>query len=423
MWAKPGRRLSRGTGGQLNEPNCMTRAEELICAVIRGDVSSWPLPHGVGWEPFVEAAFHHNLHLVLFSALRKSSARSNWPAHFRQILESEVARAAALDLIGEEELRRVLRRLDEQGIRPILMKGVALAYTLYQSPTFRPRGDTDLLIRESDLQPTLDILRELGYEGPDIKTDKLISYECLYRRKNPFGPDYKLDVHWKINNAQLFANTFTFEELFSKSIEIRRLAPCARGLGYTHALLLACMHRFAHAHAPFYVDGTTVYAGDHLRWVYDIHLLCSALDSAQWSEFTMLARAKRIAEFCVDALKTVKEAFNTEIPAEAMVVLKTAATGETTSAQRLRASRLAWFCANLRALPNSRQRLAWIKQVALPPAAYMMERYHAKSLLLLPLLYGYRSIHGALKVLKRVESAENQGICEPRAGDGTGPGC
>ena len=131
------------------------------------------------------------------------------------IAAAEVARAAALDLIGEEELRRVLRRLDEQGIRPILMKGVALANTLYKSPAFRPRGDTDLLIRESDLQPTLDILRELGYEGADTNTDKLISYECLYRRKNPFGPDHKLDVHWKINNAQLFANTFTFEELFA----------------------------------------------------------------------------------------------------------------------------------------------------------------------------------------------------------------
>ena len=99
------------------------------------------------------------------------------------------------------------------------------------------------------------ILRELGYEGPDAQTDMITSYECLFRRTNSLGTTHTLDIHWKINNAQLFARTFTFDELLAEAIEIPSFAGCARGLGYTHALLLACMHRYAHAHAPFYVDG------------------------------------------------------------------------------------------------------------------------------------------------------------------------
>ena len=55
--------------------------------------------------------------------------------------------------------------------------------------------------------------------------------------------------HWKLNNAQFFAKTFTFDELSADAIEIPSLISCARGLGYTHALLLACMHRLAHARA------------------------------------------------------------------------------------------------------------------------------------------------------------------------------
>ena len=186
-----------------------------------------------------------------------------------------------------------------------------------------------------------------------------------------------------------------------EAIEIPSLARCALGLCHTHALLLACMHRFAHAHAPFYVNGNQVYAGDHLRWVYDIHLLCSALNADQWSEFTTLARTKSIAEFCLDGLNAAREAFNTKIPAETISALQAAARNEAASAQRLRASEAIWFFANLRALPDWRQRIALIKQVALPPSAYMMEKYQINNRLALPFLYGYRSVRGVFKLFKR----------------------
>jgi Uncharacterised nucleotidyltransferase len=383
----------------------MTPAEELVCAIVRGDVTSWPLSDEDSLEQLVKAAFHHNVHLILFDILNKSSTWSSWPLRLRERLENEAATACTLDLVGEQELRRVLIRLDEHGIQPLLLKGVPFAYTLYRSPTLRPRGDTDLMIREGDVQLVARILRQLGYGGPDAQTDKLTSYECSYRRRDSFGADHCLDVHWKISNAQLFAKSFTFDELSADAIEIPSLASCALGLGYTHALLLACMHRFAHAHAPFYVDGSPVYAGDHLRWVYDIHLLCSALNAAQWSEFTTLAMKKSIAEFCVDGLNAAKEAFNTQIPAEGMDALQTAARGGA-SAQRLRASEVAWFFANLRALPDLRQRIAWIKQIALPPPAYMMDKYQTKNRLALPFLYGYRSVSGVLKRIKRSKLRE-----------------
>ena len=120
-------------------------------------------------EQLVEAAFRHSLHLILFDVLKKSSAWSRWPLRLREKLENEAARASTLDLIGEQELRKVLIRLDEYGIQPLLLKGVPLAYTLYQSPTLRPRGDTDLLIRESDMQRVARILTELGYDGPNVR--------------------------------------------------------------------------------------------------------------------------------------------------------------------------------------------------------------------------------------------------------------
>jgi Uncharacterised nucleotidyltransferase len=186
----------------------MTPAEELVCAIVRGDVTSWPLSDDDSLEQLVTAALHHNVHLILLDIIKKSPAWNRWPLRLREKLENEAATASALDLIGEQELRRVLIRLDEYGIQPLLLKGVPLAYTLYRSPTLRPRGDSDLLVRDSDLQSAGRIFTELGYDGPDAQTDKLTSYECLYRRKDSFGVDHYLDIHWKINNAELFAKTY-----------------------------------------------------------------------------------------------------------------------------------------------------------------------------------------------------------------------
>jgi hypothetical protein len=281
------------------------------------------------------------------------------------------------------------------------LKGIPLAYTVYQPPTLRPRGDADLLFRESDVQRAGRILRELGYNGPDIQTDKLTSYQCLYRRKDSFGADHYLDIHWKINNMQLFAKAFTFDELFADAIEIPALSPYARGLGYIHAMLLACIHRFTHAHAPFYVNGDPVYAGDHLRWVYDIHLLCSALNSERWSKFMTLARTKSITVFCVDGLNAAEKAFHTQIPGQVMGALQKAAKEERTSAEKLSSSGVSWFFANLRALPNLHQQISLIKQIVLPPPAYMMDKYQIRNRVALPFLYGYRSINGVFKRISR----------------------
>jgi hypothetical protein len=381
----------------------MTRTEDLVCAIIRGDATSSRLLDDESLKQVVEVAFHHSVHLLLFDTLKKTSAWNRWPLHLRERLQNEVITASALNLIGEQELRKVLTSLHMNGIRPLLLKGIPLAYTVYQSPVLRPRGDADLLFRESDVQQAARILRELGYEGPDTQTDKLTSYQCLYRRTDSFGAEHFLDIHWKVSNWQLFAKAFTFDELSADAIEIPALAYCARGLGCIHALLLACIHRFGHSHAPFYVDGNPIYAGDHMIWVYDIHLLSSTLNNTQWSEFARLARAKSIAEFCVDGLNAAKETLNTQLPDEAMGALRASARHEAASAQRLRASGVAWFFTNLRALPELRQRIALIKQVALPPPAYMMDKYQTKSRLVLPFLYGYRSIIGIFKRIKRLK--------------------
>ncbi|MCP4304360.1 MAG: nucleotidyltransferase family protein, partial [bacterium] len=127
----------------------MNQIETLLCAIIRGDVASWPTDHDDHLDEVLGAAFHHRLHMLLYERLKATPATGRWPARLVEPLERASYQAAALDLVTEHELRRVLKHLDEGGIRPLLMKGVPLAYTLYPSAASRPRSDTDLLIQEN----------------------------------------------------------------------------------------------------------------------------------------------------------------------------------------------------------------------------------------------------------------------------------
>src|SRR5271167_405512 len=47
----------------------VTSAEDIICGVIRGDLTSWPSSDDINVDRLIEAAFRHNVHLILFDTL------------------------------------------------------------------------------------------------------------------------------------------------------------------------------------------------------------------------------------------------------------------------------------------------------------------------------------------------------------------
>ena len=58
----------------------------------------------------------------------------------------ELKGESAIELLRKHELVRVLEALARAEVATLLLKGTALAYSLYPAPTLRPRADTDVLI-------------------------------------------------------------------------------------------------------------------------------------------------------------------------------------------------------------------------------------------------------------------------------------
>ncbi len=80
------------------------------------------------------------------------------------------------------ELREVLAALAGAGLPVLLLKGAALAYTLYPEPHLRERCDTDLLLPSRDeAERAWRVLQTLGYQRPNAVSGDLIVHElgCL----------------------------------------------------------------------------------------------------------------------------------------------------------------------------------------------------------------------------------------------------
>ena len=66
-------------------------------------------------------------------------------------LASRARMAMAWDLLEQRELSSMLRSLSAAGVRALLIKGTALAYSVYGAPWHRPRMDTDVLVSSEEV--------------------------------------------------------------------------------------------------------------------------------------------------------------------------------------------------------------------------------------------------------------------------------
>jgi hypothetical protein len=375
-----------------------TLIEQSICAALRGERPPWPASKSAKCETRLrESIAFHGMGPLLSRRLahdRLGGAPIVACADLGATIKDEVA----IELARKHELLRVLGGLAGAGVRVLLLKGAALAYSIYPSPVLRPRSDTDLLIRIDDRKLTEQLLSKLGYEKPNAIRGELVKYQCGYTARDHFGIEHVLDVHWRISNTQIFSRAMDFDELYTRSVPIADLGGHARGLANTDALLLACMHRAHHLHTPFYVDGVPRAGDDRLIWLYDLHLLAEVMTREELVAFALLAECKGVRAVCRDGLARAAQCFGTRLPGEVLGILQKAGPAEL-SAAHLRNGRLRHLFTELRAIKRWRDRVTFLCGHLFPPPAYMLEKYAVSSRAWLPMLYLQRGIHGAWKRL------------------------
>ena len=358
----------------------MDKIDSLICSLLRSGTVRWP-DDVEKIDEFVERAWHHGVLPLLHELLSTEENWSDYPEYLQTSFSDARKNSVAISMVRERAVAHLFNDLLSGDVKPLLLKGEALAHTHYSSPELRVRCDTDIFISLSSISRTIQVLESVGYSisHPRYKSHQFTAVKSMLQ-----GVSFQVDVHWRISNAAEFAGLFSYEACFDRAMVIDVAGSSCHVLHPVHALLHACLHLSIQPEEQ----------ADRLIWLYDIHLLVSGLSEDELLEMAELAVQKGLGGICLQPLLKCEECLATPVSKAVFKSLRSTSDGAA-QASRYSKSYLALILADLKELPELSQKLELIGELLFPGSGWLLNKYSKTGPVWVPVLY-FRYIVGGL---------------------------
>ncbi|RLC84549.1 MAG: hypothetical protein DRI37_08945 [Chloroflexi bacterium] len=226
------------------------------------------------------------------------------PEELRHALRAAYYQVASLAVLREQVLLRVLGALEKAAIPVVLLKGAALAYTLYSDPACRPMGDFDLLVREEDLFRAATVLEGEGFT-PDREAygDPLqfavVGSKQLPLRCGAAPVPVLVELHTDLIGLSWFRRCAHIElsEVWERTRPVEIKGRAARLLSLEDTLLHLSLHLALHhsfVHPTGYLDLLLLLRrhGEELNWEVVVrNARAYRLQVATWQTLELLKTA------------------------------------------------------------------------------------------------------------------------------------
>ena len=120
------------------------------------------LQEGIDWTSLLASARRHNMLPLLYERLRDLDAARIPPDVLASLKGAYYTNLLRNQRLGAD-LVEVVTALRREGMDVIVLKGGALARTVYRSPAQRPMIDLDLLVRQEQMACASAVIEALGY--------------------------------------------------------------------------------------------------------------------------------------------------------------------------------------------------------------------------------------------------------------------
>lgn len=327
---------------------------------------------------FIETCESEGVSALVRQSLLKGKFTGNLLPEISARLDQFHARQAVVNLVRTQDNRRVFDGLSQHHIDFIILKGEALAWTLYPEPHLRTRLDTDILFRnKQQAEEAFGILSKLGYRKGFALEGELVGLQFECSKDLQGGITNFLDVHNRLCNSLWIGNKFTFDELAQNTLKIDYQGLQVEILNRPYALLHNCLHRLSNKRSG---------EEDKLIWRYDMHLLNEAMSREDWETFCQIAEQKEVAALCLEGLTRAEDAFPGTLPSFAKHCLVQISQTEPEPPSNLDKS---WggYLLNLQSQKSIRGKICYVWENLFPPASYIRERYKPSRRALVPYYY------------------------------------
>ena len=241
--------------------------------------------------------------------------RANWmvPFAYRKIgslpqqcqppaaITDEMRQAFLLSVVRslhmERQLQEIMEAFQEQSVRVLVLRGPALAFSLYPDPSMRASSDLDLLVMPKNVVQARGILEGLGYTCMAKRFEVARDFfreECFIDQKNS-GNKFPVDlhwVHWELHPFFKGSDKVEIEDLFQRAWKVETPTLTFKTLHPVDYLIHSAIHLVMIHRMEM-----------RLSWIYDAALLAQHLQvPADWQtlqERSIAWRARLPLERCL----------------------------------------------------------------------------------------------------------------------------
>ncbi len=334
------------------------------------------------WRLLAATAQREGVAPLLYHSLKERDA-ADIPDPLLRSLEEQNYASLARSTLVYHELETILELFRSEGLQAILLKGAALAGTVYPNVALRPMSDVDLLIRVPDLPRVQEMLITQGYAFyPDRarEFDRSFGRAKMFTRQTPYP--LSIDLHWRLLEWPRGQQaTLLTEWLWSNALE--------RTVANIPTLVLSPEAQVLHLTSHLAKHGW-----QRLLWFYDIaQVLQYYEEELDWNLVIAKAREFEILKALQVTLARTVELLAPPLPPGVLerveskrVSLRGKAAFALLTARDNYAAILLSFIARDSLLRKAR----FLATVAFPSAEFMIERYQLSDRRKLPLYYAYR---------------------------------
>lgn len=277
-------------------------AERWLIEQLRFDrVERGAFPAALDWSAMLWAARQHGLASIF---LKRCGDMPELPPTARAALEIEHYQTLVGNAPHWKALTDWLDRLDAKRIPSLVLKGAALAATVYLEEALRPMTDIDLLVQPADVERVGEIAHDLGYAPAHdrVNPSRSISTQVVWTRASPLRA--ALDLHWHLIDAGYYARHVPMAWFWDHTTAAHFKNKTMRVFTPTAQLLYLAAHLEMH------------HAGEGLLRLYDIAALMHKFGAAiAWDELVEAAEKFEWVHATRRTLRRVQALFGVSVPA------------------------------------------------------------------------------------------------------------
>lgn len=278
-----------------------------LAGILRGTPNACPSATPTRWFQALDLLSAHWIKPLLYWHIRRLPPESAPPEAVVHHLKHAFQVSVGACLQMERQLGEILETFRGHGLPMMVLKGPALARTVYPHPATRPSSDLDLLVRPDHVRTARKLLVGLGYRCLAKRFDLARDfYKDEIFLKNHGTKDHRqVELHWALHKFG-GVTSIDVEPYFEHAMEVSSPPLAFLSMDTVDALIHRAMNN-------------SYYKSREMRfiWLADTLYLCREIDRlSQWHELqhrSVRYHARLAVEW---NLRETKQRLGLEIPAE-----------------------------------------------------------------------------------------------------------